>query len=175
MNLELPNGIRLTEYAETDQDALVEFLNDREIYERTLRIPFPYTVADAQAWFALSRKLTEHNGQTVNWAIRDEPGKLIGGVALEAPGPERSHRAEIGYWLARPFWGRGIMSLAVAAVCRQAFESLGLLKITAHVFAFNVASARVLEKCGFEQEGYLKWHYLKDGKFVDAKVFGLVR
>ena len=175
MNLELPNGIRLTEIRRTDQDALIEFLNDRNIYDRTLRIPFPYTAADAERWFTLVEKLTEQNGQPTNWAIRNDADKLIGGVGLEGPGLDRSHRAEIGYLLAKPFWGRGIMTAVVKAACQHAFENLGLARITAHVFHFNIASARVLEKCGFEQEGYLRKHHLKDGQFIDAKVYGLVR
>lgn len=47
------------------------------------------------------------------------------------------------------------------------------MKITAHVFATNPASARVLQKCGFVQEGYLKKHYLKDGQYPDARLFAL--
>ena len=175
MNLDVASGIRLTEFRRTDQDDLIEFLNDLELYDRTLRIPYPYTAADAERWFALVKKLTKQNGQSVNWAIRNEDERLIGGVGLEGPGLDRSHRAEIGYWLAKPFWGQGIMTAVVKTVCRYAFENLGLGKITAHVFSFNDTSARVLEQCGFEQEGYLRKHYLKDGKFIDARVYGLVK
>lgn len=175
MLFELSNGRRLTEFRKSDQDALIEHLNDRDVYERTLRIPFPYAVAEAEQWFAIIAKSTKENGQPVRWAIRAEDDKLIGGVGLEGPGIERSHRAEIGYWLAKPFWGRGIMPEVVNVVCRHAFDNLGLSKITAHVFSLNEASARVLEKCGFEQEGYLKQHFEKDGRFVDAKLYGLIR
>lgn len=175
MNVELAHHVHLTEVRRSDQDALVEFLNEREIYDRTLRIPYPYTAADAERWFALIEQMTEQNGQTVCWAVRNAAGKMIGGVGLEASGPGRSHRAEIGYWLAKPFWGRGIMSTVVQAVCREAFEQLGLVKIVAHVFAHNDASARVLEKCGFQQEGYLRQHYLKNGAFIDAKVYGRLK
>lgn len=175
MNLELPNGIQLTEIRRSDQDALIEYLNERDIYDRTLRIPFPYTTADADQWFTTVEKLTQQNGRPFNWAIRNEADKLIGGVGLEGPGLDRSHRAEIGYWLAKPFWGRGIMTAVLKVVCQHAFENLGLARITAHVFAFNITSARVLEKCGFEQQGYLRKHHLKDGKFIDARAYGLVK
>ena len=175
MNLEIANGIRLAAYRRSDQDALIEFLNEPDIYARTLRIPHPYTVADAEKWFDRVEQLDEQHGNPVRWAIRNEADKLIGGVGLEGPGLDRSHRSEIGYWLAKPFWGRGIMTTVVGAVCRHAFDNLGLGKITAHVFSFNDASARVLEKCGFEQEGFLRQHFLKDGKSIDAKAYGLVR
>ena len=87
----------------------------------------------------------------------------------------QSHRGEIGYWLAKPFWGRGIMTGVVRRVCRHAFEEFGLVKVSAHVFTNNPASARVLEKCGFVEEGLLRKHFLKDGRFLDAWVFALLR
>jgi len=49
------------------------------------------------------------------------------------------------------------------------------VKITAHVFSHNAASARVLEKCGFQEEGFLRKRFLKDGQFIDARLFALLR
>jgi ribosomal-protein-alanine N-acetyltransferase len=175
MRLEVNHAIYLSEFLSSDQATLIELLNEKEIYDRTLRIPHPYTPADAHAWLSVAAEVERSNSQTLNWAIREVTGRLIGGVGLETPGLRKSHRAEIGYWLAKPFWGRGIMPAVVQTVCRHAFENLGLLKITAHVFHFNTASARVLEKSGFQREGYLPRHYLKDGQFLDAIVFGLLR
>jgi RimJ/RimL family protein N-acetyltransferase len=175
MNLELPSGFRLTDFRRTDQDALVEYLAEKEIYDRTLRIPHPYTVADAEKWFAYVEASEQQHGHSLNWAIRDDAEKLIGGIGLEPAPEEQTHRVEIGYWLAKPFWGRGITTAAVRAVCHHAFENLQLTRITANVFATNSASARVLVKCGFEREGYLCKHYLKDGVFLDCKVYALVK
>jgi RimJ/RimL family protein N-acetyltransferase len=175
MQTDISQGLQLTEFRRSDRDVLVEYLDDKEIYDLTLRIPSPYTAADADRWLTMVEAATKQNGQPVNWAIRDEEGRSIGGVGFDGLVIGKSHRAEIGYWLARPFWGRGIMTAVVQAVCRHAFENLGLAKIVAHTFSFNVASARVLEKCGFESEGYVRRHYLKDGKFIDAKAYGLLR
>ncbi len=175
MPLVLPNGIHLTEFRRTDQDALVDYLSDRDIYANTLRIPHPYTPADAEHWFEIAEEANRLNGVTVQWAIRNETGNLIGGIGLEGFKGDHPHRVEMGYWLAKPFWGRGIMTSVVQAVCRHAFEELGLVKITAYVLSCNNASARVLGKCGFEQEGFCRKHFAKDGEFIDAKWFGLVR
>jgi [ribosomal protein S5]-alanine N-acetyltransferase len=175
MFIPLSNGIQLTEFRRSDRDVLVEYLGDKDIYDRTLRIPSPYTAADAERWLDIVEKATKQNGQPVNWAIRDESGRSIGGVGLDGLVIGQTHRAEIGYWLAKPFWGRGIMTAAVLVVCRHAFENLGLAKIVGHTFSFNTASGRVLEKCGFESEGYLRRHYLKDGKFIDARAYGLLK
>jgi len=175
MSMPLCESHPLTEFRRSDYDALVRHLNDRTIYERTLRIPYPYTLAHAEQWLDLVEKATERNGQALTWAIRDRAGEVIGGIGLDGLVLGESHRAEIGYWLARPFWGQGIMTAAAGAVCRHAFEVLGLARLVAHIFAFNRASGRVLEKCGFQVEGYLRQHYLKDGRYFDAKAYGRLR
>jgi RimJ/RimL family protein N-acetyltransferase len=175
MHIVVNDQVHLSEFRASDKPALVEHLNDRDIYERTLRIPFPYTDAAADEWFALAARITEQQGRPVNWAIRNAAGALIGGCGFDGFQVGKSHRAEIGYWLAKPFWGRGIMTGVVRRLCRHAFEDFALVKVTAHVFSYNPASARVLEKCGFLEEGFLRKHYLKDGKLIDARLFGLLR
>ena len=67
------------------------------------------------------------------------------------------------------------MTSVVKAVCRHTFDELDLVKITAYVFATNDASARVLEKCGLEQEGFCPKHFEKDGEYIDVRWLGLVR
>jgi len=175
MSIQITDEIHLGEFRAADKDALIEYLNDRDIYDRTLRIPFPYTEAAADAWLTLAAKMTREQGQPVCWAIRRPDEGLIGGCGFEGFQAGKSHRAEIGYWLAKPYWGRGLMTAVVQQLCRHAFEKFGLAKITAHVFAPNQASARVLEKCGFEQEGFLRKHFYKDGQYLDAKLYGLLR
>jgi RimJ/RimL family protein N-acetyltransferase len=174
MQIEIAAGICLTEYCRSDIESLVAFLNDRDIYDRTLRIPFPYTVSDAEEWLGNVAREREQNGEPVHWAIR-HGDQAIGGIGLHEFVVGRSHRAEIGYSLAKPYWGNGIMTAAVKSVCRHAFANLGLVRVHAHVFSFNTPSTRVLEKCGFEQEGYLRKHFIKDGKYIDAKIYGLVQ
>lgn len=133
----------------------------------------PYTRADAERWFALLEEEEKQGLPPLKWAIRQRE-ELVGGIGLElAPG--QPHRAELGYWLARPFWNQGIMTAVLGIVCQHAFGTLGLIKLTANVFSFNASSARVLKKCGFEQEGYLKKHIVKDGKLIDSIAFGRCR
>ena len=167
--------VHLSEFRSSDKDALVAHLNDRDIYDRTLRIPFPYAEKDADDWLALVAKVTQQQGRPIHWAIRSADDALIGGCGFDGFQVGKSHRAEVGYWLAKPFWGRGVMTAVVQRLCRHAFEEFGLVKVTAHVFLHNPASARVLEKCGFQQEGLLRKHFLKDGGFVDARLFALLR
>jgi RimJ/RimL family protein N-acetyltransferase len=175
MKLAVNDQVHLSEFRSSDKPALIAHLNDREIYDRTLRIPFPYTDASADEWLALVAKITQQQGRPVQCAIRCTDDALIGGCGFDGFQVGKSHRAEVGYWLAKPHWGRGIMTAVVQQVCRHAFDEFGPAKITAHVFVHNPASARVLEKCGFQEEGFLRKHFLKDGQFVDARLFGLLK
>lgn len=174
MKISVTDRIHLSEFQPSDEAACVQHFKEKEIYDRTLRIPYPYTEADFQVWMGIVAKAMKQQGQPVHWAIRNESELLIGGCGFDSLQLGKSHRAEIGYWLAKPHWGRGIMTAVVRRLCAFAFAEFGLVKITAHVFAENAASAKVLEKCSFQQEGYLRKHYLKDGRFLDAKLFALV-
>jgi RimJ/RimL family protein N-acetyltransferase len=175
MRIVVSHQLHLSEWRPSAKPALVEHLNDRDIYDRTLRIPFPYTDATADEWLALVAKNTVQQGRQAHWAIRTADDALIGGCGFSGFQAGKSHLAEVGYWLAKPYWGWGIMTSVVQRLCQHAFEEFGLAKIIAHVASHNPASARVLEKCGFQQEGFLRKHFLKDGRFIDARLFGLLR
>jgi [ribosomal protein S5]-alanine N-acetyltransferase len=175
MRIVVNDQVHLSEFRPPDQPTLVRHLNDRDIYGRTLRIPFPYTDASADDWLALVARITERQGRPVQFAVRSADDALIGGCGFDGFQAGESHRAEVGYWLAKPCWGQGIMTAVVRRACQHAFEEFGLVKITAHVFSHNPASARVLEKCGFHEEGFLRKHFLKDGQFLDARLFALLK
>jgi RimJ/RimL family protein N-acetyltransferase len=175
MKIVVNDQLHLSEFRASDKPALLEHLNDRDIHARTLRIPFPYTEASADEWLALAAKVTQQQGRPIHFAIRGADEALIGGCGFDGLDVGKSHRGEVGYWLARPYWGRGIMTGVVRRICRHAFDEFGLAKITAHVFPFNPASARVLEKCGFQEEGFLRKHFLKEGQLIDARLFGLLK
>ena len=175
MKISVTERIHLSEFRPSDEAACIQHLREKEIYERTLRIPFPYTEVDFRAWLEIVEKTTKQQGRAVHWAIRDETEFLLGGCGFDSLQIGKSHRAELGYWLAKPYWGRGIMSAVVHRLCNLAIAEFGVTKITAHVFADNLASVKVLEKCGFQQEGYLRKHYMKEGKYLDAKLFAWLK
>ena len=109
--------IIISEFAEQDKQSLVEYLNDREIFENTFNIPRPYTTAHADWW--IKRKLEQNKefGQPVSFAIRNSEDKLIGAAGFDGLVLGSSHSAELGYWLAKPFRGQGIMSAVVQKLC----------------------------------------------------------
>ena len=165
--------IQLSAIQTTDKRAFVEHLNDRDIYNTTLRIPYPYTGADADRFLAIAAEAAVKTAQPTLFAIRNTEDQLIGVLGFHELC--EGHWAEIGYWLAKPFWRQGIMTEVIGRACKFAFSQWKLVRIVAHVFAHNTASVRVLEKNGFEFEGLLRKHHRKDGTFIDSKVYGLVR
>jgi len=162
---------RLRPYRESDVAALARIGNDREVSRNlTDRFPHPYTEQAAPNWIAVC----EADGEpTRNFAIEVD-GVLAGGAGIELREGERAGSAEIGYWLGRGFWGRGIATAAVNALRDYAFETFELEKLEASVPGWNPSSARVLEKAGFRQEGGLRDAIVKDGERTDLLLFGLL-
>ena len=162
--------ITLSEITAKDVNTFVEFLNEKEIYVNTLAIPFPYTKENSEWFVSFVKKNKKEHGRIINWAIRNKEGKLIGVVGFH-DGLD-GHKAEIGYWLAKPYWGQGIMSATVKKICEVGFKEFRLSRITANVFEQNIGSARVVEKCGFTLEAAcLKNYYKKDGKLFNGKLY----
>ena len=174
MQIRIPvnRSVHLTEIRSEDKAAYVKYLNDEDIYRTTLRVPRPYTADDAEAFFTIVDQATASHGHPVHFTIRDQDNQLLGGCGFD--GVSYGHRAEIGYWLAKPFWGQGIMTDVVRSSCEFAQREWKLVRIVAHVFDFNDASARILEKNGFAFEGLLRKHHRKDGEFLNAKLYALV-
>lgn len=166
-------NLHISEIRDTDVSSLVRACNDRDIYKNTLRIPCPYEASHAESYLKIIAATTQSHGHARQYAIRTADGILIGAAGLE--GEVQGHQAEIGYWLARPFRGRGLMPKIVTTLVEYGIDELSLIRITAHVFASNTPSIRVLEKCGFEYEGFLRKRYEKDGKYLDARLYATVR
>jgi RimJ/RimL family protein N-acetyltransferase len=150
-----------------DAPALAEHANDREVW-MNLRdaFPHPYALSDAEAYIAL---VMARSVQTSFAIVVD--GVVGGNISLR-PGTDIDRiSAELGYWLGRPFWGRGVITDAVQATTSYGFEVLKLHRVFAVPFARNLASKRVLEKCGFAQEGLMRRSAIKDGRILDQHLF----
>ena len=169
--IQLEHETRLTQLHWDDQGSIIKYLNQTETFHNHIGvIPYPYTELDAQQWMTKSLRTTLRHDRCRHWAIRPREGEAIGGIGLNSLTPNES--AEIGYWLAQPFWGRGIVTSAVDAVCRFGFDEYGLQKIYARVLGCNPGSQRVLEKCGFLLEGKLRQHHYQDGHCHDLLYYG---
>lgn len=174
MELQLDKDTQLTELRDSDKDALVWWLNDKDIYKRTLRIPHPYTEVDAIEFIRQCREKDEVFGVQMSWAIRKADGQLIGMISLFGK-DEFPQKEEIGYWLARDFWGKGIMKRSLQAVTNIAVEKYGIVRLEAPTFAFNLHSQKVAEKCGYLYEGTLRKAFFKDGMYFDCRMYSYVK
>jgi RimJ/RimL family protein N-acetyltransferase len=174
LRLDLDGSHFISDIMPADRSAYLEYLKEKQIHDQTLAIPFPYTEADADKWINHVAEMSRKQGRSVNWAIRKSDGSLIGGIGFHDFELGKSHKAEIGYWLAQPFWGQGIMTKAVQKATEFGFKELGLSRISANVFDFNDGSVRVLEKAGYCFEGLLRKSYRKNGKVFDGKLYARV-
>ena len=141
----------------------------REIALNTIHIPHPYPDGAAEDWIEnRPRKLAEGHH---DFAIDD--GELAGCIGLRVQ-PD-FERAEVGYWIGKPYWGRGYATEATGKIIEFGFEALKLNRIYAGYFARNAASSRVMIKNGMKYEGTLRKHVKKWDEFVDVVYYGILR
>jgi ribosomal-protein-alanine N-acetyltransferase len=172
-HISINHEIHLSPPGQGDLYAFVQHLNEREIHDRTLTIPYPYTLKDAE-WFLRICEMKRHEYQReMQWSVRNNHGQLIGGIGFHGNYPNQKHREEVGYWLSKPLWNKGIMSKVLARFCEHGFKECGYSRIEAPIFINNLPSQRVVEKCGFVREGVLKKAYFKDGNFIDGLMYSL--
>ena len=165
----ISDGFYLSRIVRADKAAYMEHFTDPEIARNTLAIPFPYTEADADWWLDQCERHA-CNPEKI-FAIREAGGYLVGAIGIVDGLAAMTRGAEFGYWLAKPYRGRNVMSRAISAFATHAFQRLDLDRLYATPFAFNVASQRVLEKAGFQRAELLERCHLKDGIYLDAIVY----
>lgn len=142
--------VRLRPQVESDADALFPYVSDPELTRMVTWAPHT-EIAQTREWLAKAGEMVAA-GTDMIWTIEHE-GAPVGCLGLHgitwALRALRVDRAEMGYWIARPFWGKGLMTEAATAATRWAFETLGLHKVTIMCFEANVGSRRVIEKVGY--------------------------
>lgn len=135
-------------------------------------LPFPYTEQDAKDYISYIMSADEND--TFAFAIvADE--RVIGSIGAFRQSNIHSQTAEIGYYIAEPYWGRGIMTDAVKQLCEYVFSHSNIIRLYAEPFAFNLGSCRVLEKAGFRYEGTLRSNAVKNGRVMDMKLYARLR
>ena len=165
--------LELRPWRRTDAAAIVPYADDPQV-ARNLRdvFPSPYGPEDAEMYVhgCVER---EGQGQLCRAVVVD--GTAVGSIGLFLGKDVYRRGAELGYWLGRPFWGRGIVTEAVRRMCALGFETWDIARIWAEPYARNSASRRVLEKNGFALEGTLRRHAFKGGELLDCCIYGKLR
>ncbi|MCF7223383.1 GNAT family N-acetyltransferase [Marilutibacter chinensis] len=164
-------GFALRAWRMDDLESLVRHADDEQVSRAVSdRFPYPYTRADGLRF--LSGEVVDLS-QPV-FAIEVD-GEACGGIGVRPGVDERACAAELGYWLGRAYWGRGLMSRVVAAYAPWVMQRLSLHRLFATVQDDNPASAAVLLKNRFVEEGTLRCAVIKRGRLHDLRMFARTR
>lgn len=154
-----------------DVESLVLFANNFNIAKNlTNQFPHPYTKENGEAFIKMA---TGENPYRI-FAIEIE-GQASGGIGLHPQTDIHIKNAELGYWLAEPFWGKGIMTKAVKEIVEYGFKNFDLTRIFARPFGTNLGSQKVLERAGFQLEARFEKALFKNGEFLDELIYAVRR
>lgn len=152
-----------------DLDSLVKYANNFKIAKNlTNKFPYPYTKEAGEKFIA--------------YAIADSPihifaievnGEAVGGIGIHPQDDVHCKNAELGYWIAEPFWGKGIISHAIPQIVDFGFKTFDITRIFARPFETNFASQHILEKCGFSLEGRFSKTFYKNGEYLDELIYAI--
>ena len=171
---EIDDDIHLTDQITSDDiPSMIKYLNNPKIYANTLAIPHPYTEKHGEEF--VNRLQSASLDTLRQFAVRlNDNNEMIGSCGLFRC-EKNPRRTGIGYWLAEPYWHRGLMAKVIRKVIEIAKnEWTNLVRIEADVYPWNKASMRVLEKNGFQFEGILRKHTHKNGQDIDTHLYALV-
>jgi ribosomal-protein-alanine N-acetyltransferase len=157
----------------SDAKDLASVISNKKIQDN-LRdgLPYPYTEQDATDY--ISAMLSEDENKTLAFAITID-NKAIGSIGAFRQKNIHRHTAEIGYYIAEEYWGKGLMTEAVKQICSYIFDKSNIVRIYAEPFSYNKASCRVLEKAGFLYEGTLRSNAIKNGKTIDMLMYSRLK
>ena len=160
-------NIILRKWKLNDIPSLVKYLNNIKIWNNVRdRMPSPYTQKDAEE-FISKQKIIDPN---VNFAIVYN-NEVTGGISILLKEDVSRIGAEIGYWLAEPFWGKGITTAAIGQLADYAFKNFAIERLYAEVYEHNKASMRTLEKNGFYLESIRKKAVIKNNVVMNDHVY----
>jgi len=161
----------LRPFGDGDEADIVRHANNRAVWMGLQDLfPHPYREVHARAWI----RMCAAQAPVINFAICLD-GEVIGAIGLKLRDDVFRRGAEVGYWIGEAHWGKGYATEALLGVTGYAFGTLGLHRLCAGVFGNNPASARVLEKAGFQREGVERAALEKDNKVLDHLLYGKLR
>lgn len=164
---------RIRKWELSDARDLAVALSNKKV-QNNLRdgLPYPYTEQDGKDF--ISAMLSADKNETFAFAITVD-NIAVGSISVFRQGNIHRLTAELGYYIAEEYWGKGIMTEAVRQICEYVFSKSDIIRIYAEPFAYNTASCRVLEKAGFQYEGTLRSNAIKNGKVIDMKMYSKIK
>ncbi|MBC5991568.1 GNAT family N-acetyltransferase [Pontibacter cellulosilyticus] len=154
-----------------DLDSLVKYANNNNVAKTMSDVfPHPYYEENGKAFIEFATKVSPANILAI-----EINGEAAGGIGIHPQGDIYRKNAELGYWLAEPYWNRGIISKAIAEMVTYAFANWDLTRIYARPFGSNKGSQKALEKAGFKLEAQLPKTFFKNGEYFDELIYAIRR
>jgi RimJ/RimL family protein N-acetyltransferase len=164
----------LRPYSLSDAKELQRLIGDRDVSDTLLLVPYPYLDGMAEEW--IDKQSSEYQeGKSVQFAITDRNKRFLMGTIGLNNIIQEYQRAELGYWIGKPYWGKGYCTEAASSVLRWGFEVLGLNRISATHMTSNPRSGRVMEKIGMKHEGHMRQYGKKWDKYEDGEMWAILR
>jgi [ribosomal protein S5]-alanine N-acetyltransferase len=165
--------VKLRPITLNDVDALFEVFSNPEVMRYWSRGPLP----DREAAVELFNEIQEGvaSQSMMKWGVVLSENDYLIGTATLFNLSLSNGRAEIGYAMARKYWGQGFMNEALRSLIDHAFNTVELRRIEADVDPRNAASIRTLERLGFQREGFLRERWFVENEIQDAYFYGLLR
>ena len=157
----------------TDAPEVQRLAGEKAIASTTLNMPHPYEDGLAEDWISGHQELFERDEEIVYAITLPDSGQLVGAIGMIITG--QYDRAELGYWIGKPYWGEGYATEAGRAIIRFGFENLNLNRIYASHFDRNPASGRVMEKIGMRYEGKFRQHVKRWDVYEDLHYRAILR
>lgn len=162
----------LRAFSLADSPRVRELAGERDVADTTLNLPHPYEEGIAEEWIGGLAPAWEAR-ERLTLAITTESDGLVGAAGLRLVLDHR--RAELGYWIGKPYWDRGFATEASRAILGYGFDQLDLHRIVARHFPRNPASGRVMRKLGMAHEGRLREHVVRWGRFEDLECYAILQ
>lgn len=161
------NRISHRELQMKDAESMAHHANDVEVWQN-LRdaFPHPYTLEDAKRFIDYCQR----KKRVTDWAITVDD-KAVGAIGIVPQIDINRISAEIGFWIGREYWGKGVVSYLLKEVTNYILKETKISHLYAGVIGDNSASKRVLEKAGYRYVGVMKRSTIKNGKIVDLHLF----
>jgi RimJ/RimL family protein N-acetyltransferase len=156
----------------SDAYSIYKNAKDREISKYT-RLPYPYRLKYAYDFISLCQENYKKKTDYELGIELKKAGKIIGIISLIHLDNTRK-TAEVGYWLGKQYWRRGITKEALTLILDYGFNTLKLARIYAKVLCSNLPSIILLQHAGFKYEGRIRKSFFRDGNGFDELVFSLL-
>jgi len=165
-------GISLRPWQIDDASRLAYIADDKAISDNLRDVlPFPYSLQDAIWWL---NEILPKNSPPRYFAVLFNM-EIVGSIGIELKSDIYRMNAEIGYFLIRQHWQKGIMTRAIKAVASYAFSEFDVTRIYAEVFCDNIGSGKALTKAGFTHEATLRRSIIKNSIVKDACIYSLLK